>query len=237
MKIKEQEVDMELSKAIDDLISEYLPTLKKGGKADGEESKEEEKKEEESEAKSKGKADDEDEKKEDEMKSKGKAEDDDSEDEEKGYYSKKSMTLTQRGLDLLNKAISNEAAEKAEKLKKAERAEKIEKSNKEDADLDFKKSVTQALSDLRSGIDQIAKRPLRVRKSIGNEYEAVEKSKVSDEGVKVSMAEVSDTMLEMVSKGALASNYVCEFNATGKITDPLVKSQVLTAIKNKKGLR
>lgn len=236
---KKKEIgDMELSKAIDDIIDQ-LGLLAKGksedmkeekeaedekkskGKSEAYEGKEteaEEKKEEEAEKKAKGKSEDE-EKKEEE-----------SEGEEKAYYSKKSMTLTKEGEALLIKAIAAKKEADAAELAKSKTADN-------NGEVDFKKSVMSAIGRLQDAVQDLSKRPARVRKSIANEYEAIEKSKAEQKEVKITAGEITDTMLEMVQKGQISSNAVCEFNATNNILDPLVKSQVLSAVKAKKGLK
>ena len=235
MKIENTEkVDMEISKAIDELIDQHLPALKKSGKA------EDEKKEDE--AKAKGKAEDE-EKKENEMKSKGKADgeedeakakgkaEDEEEGEEKAYYSKKSMTLTPKGIELLNKAIA------AEQATQAKQVETIQKSVGSDDGSKFQKSVVQALSDLQQQIQAIAKRPVGFRKSVTTDVEAVQKSKEAAGETKLTVGEVMETLQDLVQKGKISSNIVCEFNATQTISDPMIKSQVIAETRNRKGLK
>lgn len=245
MKIENTEqVDMELSKSIDELIELHLPNLKKGGKAD-EDKKEDEMKskgkaedeKKEDEAKSKGKADanggedeikskgkaEDDKKEEDEAKSKGKTDDSDEDD----LYNKKSLVLTQKGLDLLKKAQADSA--------KAE--EKIEKSVSDKEDVTFKKSVVQALSDLQNQLNTLAKRPAGFRKSVTSELEAIQKSSEKAGEVKFTVGEITDTLQSMLEKSEISSTVICEFNATKTISDPMIKSQVIAETKKRKGLK
>lgn len=231
-------MNTQLDEVMKSLVAEFAPQLKKAME-DLKDEEKEEKKEEEAKAMH-GKAEDKkDEEKEDEKKEEGKAmrgkgdstgenpeagEDKAAEevkeprDEEsfKEYYSEKSMTLTKRGAELLNKAIAAEEASKKEK------------------ETAFQKSVVTVLNGLTEQIKQLQKAPTRMRKSLTTDYDVIEKGRGEKREDKFTVAEACETMNEMVKKGDLESIYVCEMNGTGTIADPLVKSRVLSALKEKR---
>lgn len=203
---EENKSDMELSKALAELVAEYLPLQK--GKA--EDCKSEDKKEE------------------DEKKSKGKAEDKDEDKMEKEYKS-----LTANDIPTIVEAVLKSLA--ATEAKKEDLA-KSQATPAIDSDEKFKKSVVQALADLSEKFEDMSKRPARIRKSVVNGYDVVEKSEAKKEDA-FTLAEINDVMCEMVQKGQLDSAVVGEFNVTESISDPLIKSRVAAAVKAKRGLR
>lgn len=226
------EAGQKFEKAINDLVEEFIPSLKKTlSKA-----QEEDKEDMEDEKKAKGKAEDEEkEEKEEEKKAKGKAEEDEEDDkngkskgkadeyEEKEEDAEKSLAskgLSKKAIDWLNKAV-----EKEEKMKEQT---SLEKSLSKFSDL---------LTGLREDISKMAKSPARMRKSSVTDYEVIEKSKNKEDKLELTQGEVLDTMDEMVKKGEISSIHVCEFNGTKDISDPMIKSRVISKIREKRGLR
>lgn len=233
MKTKEQDIDMELSKSIDELVAQYLPEYKKSKASEEAEVKEEEKELVKSEDKD-GSS------KKEESDSK-KSDDKDEDDESDEFYNKKSLTLTEKGLDLLKKAVATQEAEKIKaeqaEIKKAEEVAKSKSEEKADGEMDFKKSIVQTLADLQEQIKAIAKRPVGVRKSITTEVEAIEKAKAKEKESPLEVGEVAGVLQDMLEKGQVSADVVCEFDGTKEICDPMVKSRVIAEVKKRRGLK
>lgn len=135
-------------------------------------------------------------------------------------------------------AKSEETAPAAEPAAEEEQEESITKSLAkvmEEAVAPLKKALDEKdalIKSMNEKIEKMASQPAYDRRSISN-LEALEKSGASSEGAKeLSKRQISEKMFEMQVAGkGVTSHHIAEFEATGNISDEIVKSIVFKELK------
>ena len=168
----------------------------------------------------KEKEDDEEEK---EEKSKMKKSEDQGEDKMK--KSETVVEISSEDFEILKKAKA-EAAEKARL--EAEANDPLVKSINGLTDLI--KSQQISIQKLTEEVDSLKKTPIRDRKSLIKGVDAVEKGdelkKSSNSEKKLSKSQVLDVMFDLQQQEKVSDVHICEYEATGVISDKMVKSLV-----------
>lgn len=151
----------------------------------------------------------------------------DEEDDEDEDDAKKAKKKMKKSLSDDEVAISKEDFELlklAKSAKEAEEAEKLAKSNPMYKGIE---ALTDMVKSLREDIDAMKSAPAREPKSLTS-YDAIAKGgsdkKIEDKALVKS--KVLDVMQNLLSKGLCTSDHVCEYEISGKLSDPAIRDLV-----------
>lgn len=146
--------------------------------------------------------------------------------------------LTEDELELIKAWRAELEDEKEEKAEVEEpKAEDITKSVQEAVSLQLE-SINKALSEkdeliksLNEKVEKLSEKPAYDKRSLEN-LETIEKAGTTDEPV-IQKAQILDKMLELQTAGkGVRAQHVAEFEATGNISDPIIKNLVMNSFTN-----
>lgn len=177
---------------------------------------------------------------------KKKKKDDDKDEDDKPAFMKKSIEelaahLDEEELELVKAWREDKQAEEAAAPPIA-KSQEAQPTLQEDIAKSFKKTLDEALEPLRKTltekdeiikalndkVEKIASQPAYDRRSVSN-LETLEKSGSKEQVL--SKSQVSEKMLQLQMAGeGVTSHHIAEFEATGNISDTLVKAKVFKAL-------
>lgn len=176
-----------------------------------------------------------------------KKDDEDKDEDDKPAFMKKSVEelsahLDEEELELIKAWREEKQAEEAAAQPIA-KSQEAQPTLQEDLAKSFKKALDEAIEPLRKTltekdelikalndkVEKIASQPAYDRRSVSN-LETLEKSGSSEQVI--SKSQVTDKMLQLQMAGdqGVTSHHIAEFEATGNISDTLVKAKVFKAL-------